>query len=71
MTTRAPIYDNITWGCDTCKREVVDVLPRWTYALEDELEWDTEIETLNWGALTSYYKLSKAPLYKAAWRILA
>ena len=71
MTTSKPLYNNITWGCDTCKREVVEVVPRWTYKMEDLLNWDAEMETLNWGALTSWYKLSQAPKYKAAWRTLA
>ena len=69
MATAGPsAYNNIDFYCDGCKAETVTVTP--TITMDPGVNGTVSVETINYGALTTWYKLKNAPKYSQAWRAM-
>jgi hypothetical protein len=51
---------------DGQKRQTVTVTPTVTITSSSD-NFDDEIDTANWSALSSWYKIDNAPIYKQYW----
>lgn len=58
----------VEYQCTGCMMKTVTATPTYTVPADEETALKADIvETLNYGALSTWYKLENAPLYKKAW----
>jgi hypothetical protein len=58
-------YGEVELGCEGCMFKTVTVTPK-TTLVEDQV-LDTEVQSLNFEAMSSWYKLRSPPVYKSSW----
>jgi hypothetical protein len=56
------------YRCTGCMMKTIEGTPTYTIPADEEATLkSTVVETLNYGALSTWYKLQNAPIYKKAW----
>jgi len=61
-------YSQEIYGCPTCYKDVVTATPTWTI---DDSSLTDSVQTLNYDALTTMFKLESPPKYSRAWQAAA